>query len=90
MSQASLYRTFRVAAALVVTACAGPSGENLLTSVAEAPSQAKVASDVTPASLGWQAQARTLAAANNMSPLAATRVFASLSSFGSGSRLIVN
>ena len=34
---------------------------------------------VTPSSIGWQEQARTLAAANNMSPLAAARVFAALS-----------
>jgi membrane-associated phospholipid phosphatase len=32
-----------------------------------------------PSSPGWQAQARALVAANNMSPLAATRVFAALS-----------
>lgn len=34
---------------------------------------------VAPSSVGWQAQARTLVAANNMSPLAAGRVFAALS-----------
>lgn len=34
---------------------------------------------VAPASLGWQQQARTLVAANNMSPLAAGRVYAALS-----------
>lgn len=32
-----------------------------------------------PSSVGWQAQARALVAANNMSPLAATRVYAALS-----------
>ena len=41
---------------------------------------ARGASDlaVTPSSVGWQAQARTLVGANNLSPLAATRVFAAL------------
>jgi membrane-associated phospholipid phosphatase len=34
---------------------------------------------VSPSSIGWQAQARALVAANNMSPLAATRVYAALS-----------
>jgi membrane-associated phospholipid phosphatase len=33
----------------------------------------------SPSSIGWQAQARALVGANNMSPLAATRVFAALS-----------
>ena len=37
-------------------------------------SQGAVALDVTPSSIGWQEQARTLAAAANMSPLAAARV----------------
>ena len=32
-----------------------------------------------PSSIGWQGQARALVAANNMSPLAATRVYAALS-----------
>jgi membrane-associated phospholipid phosphatase len=32
-----------------------------------------------PSSIGWQAQARALVGANNMSPLAATRVYAALS-----------
>jgi hypothetical protein len=42
---------------------------------------AREVSDLAPApsSVGWQAQARALVAANNMSPLAATRVFAALS-----------
>lgn len=33
---------------------------------------------VTPSSIGWQAEARALAAAHNMSPLAAARVYAAL------------
>ena len=35
--------------------------------------------DVTPLSLAWQEQGRTLVAANNLSPLAAARVYAALS-----------
>ena len=42
-------------------------------------SQGAVALDVTPSSIGWQEQARTLAAAANMSPLAAARVYAAVS-----------
>ena len=42
---------------------------------------ARGASDLAavPSSLGWQEQARTLVASNNLSPLAATRVYAALS-----------
>lgn len=79
MSQRSLFTTAGLAVALAVTACVGRP-ENLVSSVdsPENPSLAKSAVAMAPASPGWQAQARALAGANNMSPLAAARVYAAL------------
>jgi len=81
MSRGPLYKTISLAVALVVTACAGQPAGNAPTSIEapEAPSQAKAPIAVSPSSPGWQAQARSLVGANNMSPLAAARVYAALS-----------
>jgi membrane-associated phospholipid phosphatase len=63
-----------VLAAAAVTACSGDSSFAPVRA-----SNARVMSDVVaPTSVGWQEQARTLAAGANMSPLAASRVYAAL------------
>ena len=69
-------------AAIAATACSdhhstAPQGSSSRAS-AEPVSQGVLAMDVSPSSVGWQEQARTLAAAANMSPLAAARVYAAL------------
>jgi membrane-associated phospholipid phosphatase len=67
---------------IIVTACADPG------TAPSVPSRggtdrlaARGVSDLaaSPSSIGWQAQARTLIGANNLSPLAATRALAALS-----------
>jgi len=68
--------------AVVAMACSDPStAPSALSSEALDGLAARKVSDVAaaPSSIGWQAQSRALVAANNMSPLAATRVFAALS-----------
>jgi len=68
-----------MAAAVVTVSCADGS-TSPLKSVAAAASADRGASDfVAPASVGWQEQARTLVVSNNLSPLAAVRVYAALS-----------
>src|SRR5688572_31758053 len=69
-------------AAVVAMACSDPStAPSALSRGALDGLAARKVSDVAaaPSSIGWQAQSRALVAANNMSPLAATRVFAALS-----------
>lgn len=81
MSRSLLYRTAGLALGLTALACSQP---DVPTSparpvIGEAASLTKSGFSVAPSSLGWQAQARTLVAANNLSPLAAARVYAALS-----------
>ena len=80
MSRDLLQKAASFAIALSTAACS-PQAENHPTSIAikDTPSQSLVALSAKPASLGWQEQARTLVGANNMSPLAAARVYAALS-----------
>jgi membrane-associated phospholipid phosphatase len=68
--------------AVVATACSDPSTAPPAMSRADIDGFAtqKVSElAAAPSSIGWQGQARALIAANNMSPLAATRVLAALS-----------
>jgi membrane-associated phospholipid phosphatase len=71
--------------ALAVIAATGCSDHSIAPPAPSSPaiagpgSPGAVATDVLPSSVGWQEQARTLAAAANMSPLAAARVYAALS-----------
>ena len=70
----SLESSIMLLAVAAVTAC---SGDGALAPVRT--SAARIVSDVVaPSSVGWQEQARTLAAGANMSPLAASRVYAAL------------
>jgi membrane-associated phospholipid phosphatase len=80
MSRGPFIMTLGVAVAVAAAACTEP-GATLPTSIAvkDAPSRTVSSLAATPASLGWQAQARTLVGANNLSPLAASRVYAALS-----------
>jgi len=84
MSRRPLSRTLSLTlAAIAATACSdnhsiAPQGPSSRASAGTG-SQGVLAMDVAPSSVGWQEQARTLAAAANMSPLAATRVYAALS-----------
>ena len=70
-----------MAAAVVTVSCADQSTSPLtsVTAPARASANRGVSDFVAPASVGWQEQARTLVAANNLSPLAAVRVYAALS-----------
>jgi membrane-associated phospholipid phosphatase len=73
------YRYAGLVTVLAAAACVG-SGENAptATEMPDASMQGNTVISTTPVSPGWQAQARTLAAANNMSPLGAARVYAAL------------
>lgn len=62
-----------VLAAAAVTACSEP-----IPFLAPDSAAAPAVTGVAPASIGWQQQARTLAATANMSPLAAARVYAAV------------
>ena len=64
--------------ALIGTACSDPSTAPRAASDGLATQKVSSLAE-SPSSVGWQAQARTLIGANNMSPLAATRVLAALS-----------
>ena len=80
MSRSALHKAVGLTIAFSAAACSAQP-ENHPTSIAvkETPSQSLVALSAKPASLGWQEQARTLVGVNNMSPLAAARVYAALS-----------
>jgi len=71
----SLASTIAVLAAAAVTACSGdvPPVAPLDMGAARA-----VSDNVAPSSIGWQQEARALAAGANMSPLAAARVYAAV------------
>jgi membrane-associated phospholipid phosphatase len=80
MSPGLLQKTASFAVALSAAACsAQPENHPTSIEIKDAPSQSLVALSARPASLGWQDQARTLVGVNNMSPLAAARVYAALS-----------
>jgi membrane-associated phospholipid phosphatase len=68
-----------MAAAVVSVSCADPSTSPLASGAATTSGSQGVSDFVAPASIGWQEQARTLVGANNLSPLAAERVYAALS-----------
>ena len=81
MSRSQLHKTVSLAIGFAATACTQQQGGTLprRSQSQKHQSQAAVRSLVSPSSPGWQAQARTLVGANNMSPLAAARVYAALS-----------
>jgi membrane-associated phospholipid phosphatase len=80
MSCISHCRTIGLMAVAVVTvSCADRSTSPLTSGTADARASRGVSDFVTPASIGWQEQARTLVGANNLSPLAAARVYAAVS-----------
>jgi membrane-associated phospholipid phosphatase len=68
-----------MAAAVVSVSCADPSTSPSTSGAATTSASYGVSDFVAPASIGWQEQARTLVGANNLSPLAAERVYAALS-----------
>ena len=75
MSPVRLFRALGLTlATFVASACSDHS-----TAPPPTPRAAIDVLPVSPSSVGWQAQARVLIAANNMSPLAAGRVLAALS-----------
>lgn len=65
--------------AMMTTACSDPATAPAPRADMDGLAAQKVSDLAAPSSVGWQAQARALVAANNMSPLAATRVYAALS-----------
>jgi len=79
MSLNRLRNTASVAIVFAAVACV-EGGRAPTSTAAIRPSESRAQSDlpVTPSSIGWQAQARALAAANGLSPLAAARVYAAL------------
>jgi membrane-associated phospholipid phosphatase len=68
-----------MAAAVVSVSCADPSTSPSTSGAATTSASRGVSDFVAPTSIGWQEQARTLVGANNLSPLAAERVYAALS-----------
>jgi membrane-associated phospholipid phosphatase len=68
-----------MAAAIVSVSCADPSTSPSTSGAATTTASRGVSDFIAPASIGWQEQARTLVGANNLSPLAAERVYAALS-----------
>src|SRR5262245_15372292 len=81
MSRGTPQRIVGFAIAFSTIACSAQPGEGNLTSIPieETSSQSRLPQSASPSSLGWQDQARTLVAVNNMSPVAAARVYAALS-----------
>jgi membrane-associated phospholipid phosphatase/uncharacterized protein (DUF2141 family) len=80
MSRISHCRSIGLVAVGVITAsCADRATAPLSTPDTDARSSRGVSQLVAPASVGWQQQARALVAANNLSALAAARVYAALS-----------
>src|SRR3712207_1831141 len=79
MSLNRLRNTASVAIVFAAVACV-EGGRAPTSTAAIRPSESRAQPDlpVTPSSIGWQAQARALAAANGLSPLAAARVYAAL------------
>ena len=80
MSLNRLRNTVSVAIALAAVGCA-EQGNGPTAPAASSSAESRTRSDfpLTPSSIGWQGQARALVGANNLSPLAATRVYAALS-----------
>src|SRR5688572_29855403 len=82
MSRRALGTFGLVIVAVMATSCSDPSTAPpaLSKGALDGLAAARV-SDLAaaPSSIGWQAQARTLVGANNLSPLAATRVYAAVS-----------
>jgi membrane-associated phospholipid phosphatase len=71
---------FLLGTAIIITACAEqPSAPAPGPSIPTDASRSVSSFVVTPASLEWQQQARTLVGTNNLSPLAAGRIYAALS-----------
>jgi membrane-associated phospholipid phosphatase len=80
MSRISYCRSIALmAVAIGMVSCTDGSTSPLTSRAPAAGASRGVSAFVAPASLGWQEQARTLVGANNLSPLAATRVYAALS-----------
>jgi membrane-associated phospholipid phosphatase len=68
-----------MAIAIGMVSCTDGSVSPLTSRASAVGASQGVSAFVAPASLGWQQQARTLVGANNLSPLAAARVYAALS-----------
>src|SRR5712671_6482622 len=68
-----------MALTVATVSCADSSTSPSTSATSVARASRGVSEFVAPASIGWQEQARTLVAANNLSPLAAERVYAALS-----------
>jgi len=68
-----------IALAVATVSCADSSTSPSTSATSVARASRGLSEFVTPASIGWQEQARTLVGANNLSPLAAERVYAAMS-----------
>ncbi len=81
MSRSSLFTIAGPAlVAVMVTSCSEPAVAPLVKSATDAAaSRGADHRNQIPSSIGWQEQGRVLVAANNLSPLAAARVYAALS-----------
>lgn len=81
MSRSTLSTSLGLAlATLALTSCSEPPIVPVPgATVVSTEGRAAVHRDFTPASVGWQEQGRALVGANNLSPLAAARVYAALS-----------
>lgn len=79
MSQGSFYRNAGAALTMITAAACSPQGTAPLPLAFAAATPASTQLAVTPTSIAWQEQARSLVAERGMSPLAAARVFAALS-----------
>jgi len=80
MSRISYRRSIALmAVAIGMVSCTDGSTSPLTSRASAAGASRGVSAFVAPASIGWQQQARALVGANNLSPLAAARVYAALS-----------
>jgi membrane-associated phospholipid phosphatase len=80
MSLNRLRNTVSVAITLAAVGCAEQGSVPTSTApIGTSASRTKSDFPLTPSSIGWQGQARALVGANNLSPLAAARVYAALS-----------
>ncbi|MGH7678394.1 MAG: vanadium-dependent haloperoxidase [Gemmatimonadaceae bacterium] len=78
MSRSLLVRTFALGLVIVAAACSN-EGHTPATALVDSHAEPlSIAQSVTPSSVGWNERARVLVGQANMSPLAASRVYAAL------------
>lgn len=79
MSRSSFYSVAGAAVLVTLASCAEQNTSPTSLAAVDTRAAAITQAPLTPTSIGWQERARTLVAANGLSPLAAARIYAALS-----------